>query len=145
MVIFNYLTNKGRPKEVRRLKRFIPVLFKKEKKKLSLVTYIFCTDEYLLEINREYLSHDYYTDIITFGLSADGEPVLADIYISTDRVKENAIHYGVSYQEELKRVMFHGALHLCGYKDKSKAEIQLMRSKESSYLSKYNSFFHVEH
>jgi probable rRNA maturation factor len=85
-------------------------------------------------MNRDFLQHDYYTDIITFGLSEKGEPVEAEIYISLDRVKDNAATLKTTFKEETLRVIFHGALHLCGYKDKKKSEIALMRSKEDHYL-----------
>lgn len=116
------------------LKIFIASLFKKEKTKLSEINYIFCSDEMLLQINQDFLQHNYYTDIITFGLNEPGHPVEAEIYVSIDRVKDNAAQLGISYQEEMKRVLFHGALHLCGYKDKKKSEIILMRQKEDQYL-----------
>lgn len=118
--------------------RFIETLFRKEKKTLAGINYVFCSDEYLLAINQRFLQHDYYTDIITFGLSAPGEPVEAEIYISTDRVKENARQLGISFRDEMLRVIFHGALHLCGYRDKKKAEITLMRKKENYYLDSFN-------
>ncbi len=101
---------------------------------MSAITYIFCSDEFLLQMNRDFLQHDYYTDIITFGLSEKGEPVEAEVYISLDRVKDNAQTLGITYGEEARRVIFHGALHLCGYKDKKKSEIILMRKKEADYL-----------
>lgn len=116
------------------LKEFIQSLFKKERKRLVSLTYVFCSDEYLLQINRDFLQHDFYTDIISFGLSEPGFPIEAEIYISLDRVKENAKTYGRSYKEEVLRVAFHGALHLCGYGDKKKREITLMREKEDHYL-----------
>ena len=118
------------------LKNYIQYVFKKEGEKLESLNYIFCTDKALLEINRQFLTHDFYTDIITFDLS-DSDAVRAEIYISVDRVKENAIHLGVSFKSELHRVIFHGVLHLCGYKDKSKKETMEMRSKEAFYLKKY--------
>lgn len=118
------------------LKSFIEGVFKKEKKKLSSLNYIFCSDKRLLEINRTYLKHDYLTDIITFDLS-EGPSTAAEVYISVDRVKENARNNKVSFKNELHRVIFHGALHLCGYRDKKKEEIALMRQKEDQYLSKY--------
>jgi rRNA maturation RNase YbeY len=86
-----------------------------------------------LGINRQFLDHDFYTDIITFPLS-DGGVIDAEVYISVDRVKENAAGFGVTQREEMLRVIFHGALHLCGYVDKRKSEITLMREKESEYL-----------
>ena len=118
------------------LKKYIRSIFKKEGKKLSTLNCIFCTDKVLLEINRQYLSHDYYTDIITFDLS-ETNTVRADIFISVDRVKENALQLGTSFKSELHRVIFHGALHLCGYKDKTKAEKERMRGMEEFYLTKY--------
>jgi rRNA maturation RNase YbeY len=119
------------------LKAFIETLFKKEKTPLATINYIFCSDKYLLSINQQFLNHDYYTDIITFGLHDKGTPVVAEVYISTDRVKENAATHGVTYSNEMLRVLFHGALHLCGYKDKSKADILTMRAKEDVYLKRY--------
>lgn len=121
------------------IRSFVAGIFKKEKKKLEAINYVFCSDEYLLTINRSFLQHDYYTDIISFGLSEPGEPIEAEIYISVDRVKDNAKQLGVSFKDEMLRVIFHGALHLCGYKDKRKAEIIQMRTKEDFYLSKFSS------
>ncbi|OSZ81356.1 rRNA maturation RNase YbeY [Chitinophagaceae bacterium IBVUCB2] len=118
------------------LKAFIEILFKKEKKKLASINYIFCSDKRLLEINQQFLRHDYYTDIITFDLS-EAEATQAEIYISIDRVKENAKNEGVSFRSELLRVIFHGALHLCGYKDKTKTESNIMREREGFYLLSY--------
>ncbi|KYP13572.1 MAG: hypothetical protein A1D16_05170 [Flavihumibacter sp. CACIAM 22H1] len=118
-------------------KSFLLQLFKKEKKSLELLNYIFCTDEYLLDINRSFLQHDYYTDIITFELAEKGEPTQGEVYISIDRVRDNAKLHGQSFQRELHRVIFHGALHLCGYRDKTKKEETLMRQKEEEYLSYY--------
>ncbi len=120
-----------------KLKKFIEALFKKEQHRLSHIHYVFCSDEFLLNINNTFLQHDYYTDIITFGLSEKKEPIEAEIYISIDRVKENANGLGIGYQQEMLRVIFHGALHLCGYKDKKKSEIITMRAKEDQYLQRY--------
>jgi probable rRNA maturation factor len=119
------------------LKSFILQLFRKEKKKLEEIRYIFCSDEYLLAINRQYLQHDFYTDIITFGLSEPGQPINAEIYISVERVKDNALNFETSFKAELHRVIFHGALHLCGYKDKKKADQVKMREMEDKYLKLY--------
>jgi rRNA maturation RNase YbeY len=118
------------------LKDFIEELLKRERKKAGAIQYIFCSDEYLLQINKQFLRHDYYTDIITFDLGGTDE-VNAEIYISIDRVKDNASSFGESYQSEVLRVIFHGALHLCGYGDKTKREITLMREKESEYLKRF--------
>jgi len=120
------------------LKIFIKKLFRKEKKKLGDLTYIFCSDEYLLQINKSHLKHNYYTDIITFDLSpALAGTITGEIYISTDRVRDNAANLGVTIKEELHRVIFHGALHLCGYKDKTPNEEKQMRFAEDRYLNAY--------
>ena len=118
------------------LKSFVEGLFKKEKKGLLSINYIFCSDKKLLEINRAYLKHDYLTDIISFDLSND-DKTIGEIYISVDRVRENAKINGVSLNNELHRVIFHGALHLCGYKDKKRGDQLQMRKKEDQYLSLY--------
>jgi len=136
-VTFRYADRKLALAQKTAIQTFVETIFKKEKKKLAHINYVFCSDTYLLNINRDFLSHDYYTDIITFGLSEPGEPVEAEIYISVDRVKDNADQLGVSFKEEMLRVIFHGALHLCDYKDKKKSDIALMREKENHYLSTY--------
>lgn len=120
------------------LKHFIEQLFKNEKKALIELTYVFCSDEYLLGINRDFLQHDYYTDIITFDLSENQIQTIGEIYISLDRIKDNAKELNISTKEETLRVIFHGALHLCGYKDKSKSDIATMRKKEEHYIGLYN-------
>jgi len=120
------------------LKQFIELLFKKEKKGLYELTYVFCSDEYLLGINRDFLQHDYYTDIITFDLSENPKQIIGEIYVSIDRIKDNSKTLNTSLKEETLRVLFHGALHLCGYKDKTKTDIIKMRKKEEQYLSLYN-------
>jgi probable rRNA maturation factor len=102
---------------------------------LQIIYYIFCSDEYLLNINREYLQHDYYTDIITFPYSEPGI-LHGDLYISTERVADNARTNGVAFGEELARVMVHGLLHLAGYGDKTPEEAAKMREKENFYLTK---------
>jgi rRNA maturation RNase YbeY len=120
-----------------RLKKYIESIFKKEGKKLEYLNCIFCTDKALLEMNRKYLKHDFYTDIITFDLSKNGA-VRAEIYISIDRIRENVLKLGISFKSELHRVIFHGVLHLCGYNDKTKAEMDKIRAQEDHYLKKYN-------
>lgn len=124
-------------KDRTRLKAFIEDLFRREEQGLKHLQYVFCNDEYLLHLNEEFLKHDTYTDIVTFELSEDPEVTEGEIYISIDRVKENAAHFEVTENYELHRVIFHGALHLCGYKDKTKKEEALMRQKEDEYLSLY--------
>lgn len=133
-VHFNYADRQLNFSGKTRLKQFIETLFKKEKKQLHLIRYVFCSDEFLLDINRSSLNHDYYTDIITFDLSEPNQQIESEVYISIDRVKENAKTNGVSLENELCRVVFHGALHLCGYKDKTKEDVLMMRDKEEYYL-----------
>ena len=111
-----------------------------ENKKEGDINYIFCDDEYILEINKQYLDHDYYTDIISFDYSV-GNELHGDIFVSIERVRENAIEFDVTFDEELKRVLAHGVLHYCGYKDKTEEEELVMRSKEDEKIK----MFHVEH
>ncbi|AIN72955.1 rRNA maturation RNase YbeY [Flavobacterium psychrophilum] len=110
-----------------------------ENKSEGEINYIFCDDNYLLEINQQYLNHDTLTDVISFDYSL-GDEIHGDIYISIERVRENADDFKVPFEEELKRVMIHGVLHYCGYKDKSDADELLMRSKEDEKLK----LFHVK-
>ena len=118
------------------LKDFISSVFKKENRTLDNLDLIFCSDAYLLQINQDFLGHGDLTDIITFDLSDEKESS-AEIYISIDRVRENAKTFGVSVENELHRVIFHGVLHLCGYKDKKPGDIKVIRLKENEYLQKY--------
>jgi probable rRNA maturation factor len=134
---FHFLTKGFTLKNRTRLKAFVLDLFRREGKGADTINYIFCDDEYLLQINKEYLDHDTYTDIVTFELSEKGEDLLSDIYISVDRVRANAETFGTSFTRELHRVIFHGALHLSGYKDKKKEDAQQMREKEEEYLKLY--------
>jgi len=127
----------------KRLKAFIRAKFDQESIPLAQLVYIFCSDDYLLDINLRFLNHNYLTDIITFPLQEVGEPVNGEIYISVDRVKENATSLKVSPANELLRVIFHGALHLLGYKDKNKEQAQAMRTMENKWLTEYERF-HVE-
>ena len=113
---------------------------KSEEKAIHEINYIFCDDEYLLKINQEYLNHNTYTDIISFDNSVDDD-LAGDIFVSIDRVKDNAQKFEVSFIDELRRVMVHGLLHFMGYKDKTKEESLTMREKENEKLK----LFHVEH
>jgi len=119
------------------LKRFIETIFVKEQKNLKSVNYIFCSDNELLRLNQLYLGHNYYTDIITFDLSENGNSISGEVYISVSRVKENARKIRTTITSELHRVIFHGALHLCGYKDKLPEELAEMRKAEDQYLKQY--------
>lgn len=118
---------------------WIEYLITNEGKKLGDINYIFCDDEYLLKINQDYLQHDYYTDIITFDY-VKGKKISGDIFVSVTRVSENAPLLSKSFDEELHRVIAHGVLHLCGYKDKTEAEIKEMRNKEDFYLNAISEF-----
>ena len=120
-----------------KLKKFVLGLFKKEKVNLVSLDYIFCNDDYLLAINQNYLKHDYFTDIIGFDLSDKNDRVVGEIYISIDRVKDNATLFESSFKQELHRVIFHGALHLCGFGDKTLRQSRTMRRMEEHYLSLY--------
>ncbi|SHF71760.1 rRNA maturation RNase YbeY [Salegentibacter echinorum] len=118
---------------------WIKKVISSEGKSLGEINYIFCDDDYLYKINLRFLKHDTYTDIISFDNSQEDE-LHGDIFISTDRVTENAREYNVDFSEELKRVIIHGILHLCGYKDKTESEATLMRQKEDEKIA----LFHVE-
>lgn len=124
-------------KNRRKLKFFLENLFLNEKKILSHLSYIFCSDKYLLGINNDFLKHDFYTDVITFDLSTTKNEIVAEVYLSTDRIKDNARQLRVSFNEELHRVIFHGALHLCGHKDKKKEQAIKMNFMEEKYLRLY--------
>lgn len=111
-------------------------LIHSENKKLGDISLLFCDDTHMLKMNKEHLNHDYYTDILTFDYCVDNT-ISGELLISWDTVQSNALKYKVDKQIELKRVVFHGVLHLCGYNDKNKEEKQLMRSKENECLEKY--------
>lgn len=118
------------------IREWLQKVAKQEHKKIVALNYIFCSDEFLLDLNKTHLNHDTYTDIITFGYSPkNSTEITGDIFISIERVKENAQAYQTSFQNELKRVLSHGLLHLCGYKDKNSADKKTMRAKEENALS----------
>jgi probable rRNA maturation factor len=123
--------------ERRRLKQFIKQIFSERKRNLIKLSLIFCSDDYLLTINKNFLQHDYYTDIITFNLSDNPLVIDGEVYISLDRVRENANINTVTITNELHRIIFHGVLHLCGFKDKSKTDKLLMTQKEDATLHRY--------
>ncbi len=126
----------GKPKflKTRQLKLFIKSLIEAEGFLPGDIAIVLCSDDYLLKVNQDFLNHDYYTDIITFDYCEDGI-VNGDLLISLDRVSENSQLEKTTFNDELHRVVFHGVLHLCGYKDKTKKDIELMRFKESYYLN----------
>ena len=119
------------------LKAFITKQVRKEGLTISHLQYVFCSDKFLLEINRLFLEHDYYTDIISFDLSETKGQLIAEVYISVDRIRDNAKTLKTTIKEELLRVIFHGALHFCGYKDKKPKEAELMRSMENKWIKAY--------
>ena len=125
---------KGRRDNNEWLKDVITSESVKEKFRAGDINIIFCSDNYLLDLNKKFLSHDFYTDIITFDNCAD-KIISGDLFISIDRVRENSKTYASSFDEELHRVIVHGVLHLLGYKDKTKAQSKVMREKESFYLN----------
>lgn len=120
-----------------KLKAFINKQCLKEGIHIETLQYVFCSDEFVLDINKRYLNHNFYTDIISFDLSEQKGQLIGDIYISIDRVKENAKIEGSLYTHELLRVIFHGALHFCGYKDRKPADQKMMRSMEDKWLKAY--------
>lgn len=139
MIDFHYLTDFQIEDEIHYID-WTNRIISSESSRTGQLDFIFCSDDYLLKINQDYLQHDTYTDIITFPYG-DGEVVAGDIFISIERVRENANTYEVDFNIELRRVMAHGLLHLLGYGDKNDKEIQTMRTKENEKIK----LFHVEH
>ena len=138
MISFNYESDFEFPNEDE-ISNWLSYIILSENKKEGDINYIFCDDDYLVEINQQYLAHDTLTDIISFDYSV-GNELHGDIFISIERVRENAQDFKVSFEEELKRVMVHGILHYCGYKDKSSEDEIMMREKENEKIK----LFHVK-
>ena len=138
MISFNYETDFELENEAQ-YEEWISLIIESEGFDEGEINYIFCDDEYLHKINVEYLDHDTLTDIISFDYTV-GNVLQGDIFVSVERVQDNAKDFNVSFDEELKRVISHGVLHYCGYKDKSPEDIALMRSKEDEKIT----LFHVE-
>ncbi|MDO5760180.1 MAG: rRNA maturation RNase YbeY [Bacteroidota bacterium] len=134
MAISFNIENSFELKDKLRIKRWIKQVIEKYGYRLGEISYIFCSDERILEVNKQYLSHDFYTDIITFDY-VEKEKINGDIFISTDRVKENAKDFNVPFQQELLRVIIHGILHLLGFEDHSQEEQQQMREKENEAIA----------
>ena len=132
MITFNYETEFVLENE-EQISSWVETVILNEGYKVGEINYIFCSDEYLHKINVEFLQHDTYTDIISFDYTL-GKMINGDIYISVDRVKENAQNYNTTFADEMHRVMIHGILHYAGYKDKTEEDIKLMRNKENSSL-----------
>ena len=138
MISFNYESDFILDQE-EHFASWIETIILSENKTLGEISYIFCNDEYLHNINMQYLYHDTLTDIISFDYT-EGDVISGDIFVSIERVKDNAIDFKVTFEEELKRVLAHGVLHYCGYKDKTDADATLMRTKENEKIK----LFHVE-
>lgn len=138
-ILFNLVDLPFTIRQKTAIRNWIIQVVLKEHKTPGFISYNLCSDKYLLSVNKKHLSHNFLTDIITFELS-DGDQISGDIYISIERVKENAKTHNTLFHVELKRVLVHGVLHLCGYKDKSPEEAQLMRKKENYYLSLFDRF-----
>jgi probable rRNA maturation factor len=132
-IFFEDIDNFSVPKKL--LKNKIVEIINAEKNEAGEINIIFCSDEYLLEINKKYLNHDYYTDIVTFNY-VEENVISGDLYISNERVKENALKFEVDFINELYRVVFHGILHLCGYDDGTEVDKKVIRKKENYYLNK---------
>ena len=138
MISFNYETDFELLNEAY-FSKWLSEVILSENKNEGEINYIFCDDDYLLEINQNYLDHDTLTDIISFDYSV-GNELNGDIFVSVERVKENASDYNVTFQEEIQRVLVHGILHYCGYKDKTESDELVMRTKEEEKMK----MFHVE-
>lgn len=121
----------------RQLRTWYLKILSEEEQEIEYLNFIFCSDSYLLKINKKYLHKDSYTDIIAFQYNLKNDPITGDIFISVPRIRENAKTFKTSLSDELKRVMAHGILHLCGYKDKSQGDKKIIRDKEDYYLRKF--------
>lgn len=138
MISFNYESDFILDQE-EHFASWIETIITSENKTVGEISYVFCDDDYLHAINMQYLNHDTLTDIISFDYT-EGNIISGDIFVSIERVKDNAIDFNVSFEEELKRVLSHGVLHYCGYKDKTDTDAALMRAKEEEKIN----LFHVE-
>lgn len=137
MISFTFLDIKKFSLQKNCYKQYVKEIIQIEGFKVGDLNFIFCSDEYLIEVNKQYLAHDYFTDIITFDY-CNGTLVSGDIFISVDRVMENSEMVKVLFLNELSRIVFHGVLHLCGYSDKSKMNKEKMTRREDFYLNKFN-------
>ncbi len=133
MIRFHF-TNSFTLKNKRKIKNWLKSTIVNEKKKIGDINYVFCSKEYLKKMNNDYLSKDYETDVISFDFSKDNK-ISGDIYISNETVKKNSIIFNIGFNNELKRVMVHGLLHLLNYNDKSEQELKIMREKENFYIN----------
>ena len=132
-VSFSHLSNNFSPQKKSFVKKWISFIIRKEKKSEGKIIFIFCTDDELLKLNKQFLNHDTFTDIITFDYGVD-KKIAGEIYVSVDRVEENAKKFEIDFEIELRRVLIHGVLHLCGHGDKSISQKKVMRKKEEEAL-----------
>jgi len=133
--VFTYHKVKFKLDQIAKIKKWVEAVAKTEKRTVGGINFVFVNDDELLKLNKQYLKHNSYTDIITFDYT-EGKAISGDIFISIDRVKDNAKKFKAKFEDELHRVMIHGVLHLCGYKDKSPKDAKEMRKKEDNSLSK---------
>jgi rRNA maturation RNase YbeY len=141
-ITFNYLVKPFFFPKRKALKKFIISHARKQSRAIDTLTYVFCDDEHLLDLNRHHLNHNLLTDIITFPYSKSyNDPIVADIYISIDRVRDNSLSLSVPFQEELQRVIFHGYLHLLGVNDKTEQQKKYMRLKEENLMESFKKCF----
>jgi rRNA maturation RNase YbeY len=140
-IVFYFQKRKIIISKSKQIKQLIKLLFKKEEIPLVRLDYIFCSDEYLLGLNKKFLKHNYYNDTLTFYLNEPNYDIRGEIYISLDRVQENSNKFKVPIQEELLRVIIHGALHLCGFNDKTPREKRSMMKLENDYMNQFK--YHV--
>ncbi len=137
MVSYYFEDTDFRLKAKTRIKYWLKLVAESEVYRLGNVSVIFCSDNYILDINQRFLQHDYFTDIITFDYS-EGDRISGDLFISVDSVRENSLEYGTEFEDELHRVIVHGILHLIGYDDHTEEDVRVMRAKENYYLSLYD-------
>lgn len=136
-IYFHFLAPINGFRKRSRLKQFLFRELRSARKRLTRLDYVFCDDDYLLKINQKHLGHNDYTDIITFNLANDSSPIEGEVYISIPRVRDNALQFDTTFQQELHRVIFHGLLHLIGFEDKTTQEKEMMRREEDHRLGKY--------
>ena len=142
-IFFHFADRNVRLTKTKQIKTFLSEIFKNEKITFERVDYIFCSDNYLLRLNKNFLRRNYFTDILSFELNEQFEPLTGEIYISIDRVLENSRLYKTGFKNEILRVIFHGTLHLCGYKDKRPQDAKIMRQKEDLYLDRFKDYISV--
>ena len=134
MISYYFQDTDFKVRDRRKTNEWLKLAAESEIRRIGNISIIFCSDNYVLDINQKYLQHDYFTDIITFDY-CEGDRLSGDLFISVDSVRENSVEFGTEFKDELNRVIIHGLLHLVGYDDHTEKDIKLMRSKENYYLS----------